>query len=139
MKSLFIVALCILVVAVCQNSTDVDGIYTDSVKTNRATMFMNYASAFDSYYLSEGGVSGDVTNNVMLPSWLPTDRSIRMYIDGGYGYVFMPSTSGVLSEIMRATEYSALVGFTDSSSLITMNGKIPKPSFIPVGYIVYVR
>lgn len=139
MKSLLIVALCFLVVAVYQNTNNGNNSYTESVKLNRASLFLNYTSAFDSYYLSSGGASGDVTNNVTLPVWLPTDNAIRMYVDGGYGYVYMPSASGVFSEIMRATDYSALIGFTDNSSIITMTGKISKPSFIPAGYIVYMR
>jgi len=139
MKSLLIVALCVLVVAFYQNSFEGNNSYNESLKLNKASLFLNYTSAFDVYYLSNGSANGDVTNKVTLPIWLPVDNTIKMYVNGGYGYVFMPSASGVLSEIMRATDYSALVGFTDNTSIITLSGKIAKPGFIPTGYIVYVR
>lgn len=139
MKSMFIVALCILVVAIYQNSFEGSKSYHETMKLNKASLFLNYTAAFDSYYLTNSTANGDVTKNVALPVWLPKDSTIRMYVNGGYGYVFMPSASGVLPEIMRATDYSALIGFTDSTSIITVTGKNPKPTFIPAGYIVYVR
>ncbi|GAB7400903.1 hypothetical protein OUHCRE2_43620 [Enterobacter asburiae] len=139
MKSLLIVALCILVVAIYQNSFEGNSSYNETLKLNKASLFLNYTAAFDAYYLANGSANGDVTNKVTLPVWLPNDVTIKMYVNGGYGYVFMPSASGVLSEIMRATDNSALIGFTDSTSIISLAGKNQKPNFIPAGYIVYVR
>ncbi|WP_047626565.1 type IV pilus biogenesis protein PilM [Enterobacter sp. ZOR0014] len=139
MKSLLIVAICFLVVAIYQNSFEGNGSYNETLKLNKASLFLNYTAAFDAYYLANGSANGDVTNKVTLPVWLPKDTTIKMYVNGGYGYVFMPSASGVLSEVMRATDYSALIGFTDSTSIISLAGKNPKPNFIPAGYIVYVR
>ncbi|MGK7247398.1 type IV pilus biogenesis protein PilM [Buttiauxella agrestis] len=139
MKSLLIVALCILVVMVYQNTISSNEVYNDSLKLNKASLFLNYTSAFDTYYLANGSASGDVTSKVTLPVWLPADSAIRMNVNGGRGYVYMPSASGVLSEILKATDYSVLIGFTDGSTITTLSGKISKPSFIPAGYIVYVR
>lgn len=139
MKSLLIVALCILVVMVYQNTISSNEAYNESLKLNKASLFLNYASVFDTYYLANGSASGDVTSKVKLPVWLPADSTIKMNINGGRGYVYMPSASGVFSEILKATDYSVLVGFTDSSTITTLSGKISKPSFIPAGYIVYVR
>ncbi|EBC5631742.1 type IV pilus biogenesis protein PilM [Salmonella enterica] len=139
MKSLLIVALCTFIVAFYQNSFDDNSSYNKTVKLNRVSLFLNYTTAFDGFYLSNGSASGDVTNKVILPVWLPTDSTIKMYINGSYGYVFMPSASGLFSEILRATDYSALIGFTDNTSIVTLAGIIPKPHFIPAGYIVYVR
>lgn len=139
MKSLLLVGLCILVITVYQNSIDSNDSYNNSLKLNKASLFLNYTTAFDSYYLSNAEQTGDVTNKVTLPVWLPMDGSIKMNITGGYGYVYMPSTSGVFSEIMKSTDYSALIGFTDNNEIITLGGKIVKPSFIPNGYIVYMR
>ncbi|EGM9156115.1 type IV pilus biogenesis protein PilM [Salmonella enterica] len=139
MKSLLIVAFCTLIVAFYQNSLDDNSSYNETVKLNRASLFLNYTAAFDGFYLSNRSESGDVTNKVILPVWLPTDSSIKMYVNGDYGYVFMPSASGLFSEVLRATDYSALIGFTDNTSIVTLAGINPKPNFIPAGYIVYVR
>ncbi|EJH2486503.1 type IV pilus biogenesis protein PilM, partial [Salmonella enterica subsp. enterica serovar Eko] len=43
------------------------------------------------------------------------------------------------NNILKRTEGSVLVGVSDSSSLVTEAGRINKPSFIPSGYIVYMR
>lgn len=139
MKSLMIVALCILVLMVYQNTLSSNEAYNDSLKFSKASMFLNYTSAFDTYYLANGSATGDVTSKVTLPVWLPYDSTIKMNVNGGRGYVYLPSASGVLSEILKATDYSVLVGFTDGSSITTLSGKVSKPSFIPAGYIVYVR
>lgn len=139
MKSLLMIALCVLMVTFYQNSFEGNTSYHDTLKLSKASLFLNYTTAFDAYYLSNGSANGDVTSKVTLPVWLPKDSTIKMYVNGGYGYVFMPSASGVLSELVRATDYSALVGFTDSNSIITLSGKIQKPGVIPAGYIVYVR
>ncbi|EIK1335782.1 type IV pilus biogenesis protein PilM [Salmonella enterica] len=139
MKSLLVMALCILVVCVYQSAIDSNDSYNESLKINRASLFLSYTTAFDNYYLSNANPVGDVTTNVTLPAWLPMDESIKMYIDGGYGYVYMPNSSGVYGEIMKKTDYSALIGVSDSSSIVTSAGKIVKPSFIPANYIVYMR
>lgn len=139
MKSLLLVGLCILVITVYQNSMGSNDSYNNSLKLNKASLFLNYTTAFDSYYLSNANQTGDVTNKVTLPAWLPMDASIKMNITGGYGYVYMPSASGVFSEIMKGTDYSALIGFTDNNAIVTLGGRIAKPSFIPDGYIVYMR
>lgn len=139
MKSLFVVALCLLVVALYQNSLEGNKSYDKTLKLTKASLFLNYTSAFDNYYLYNASANGDVTSKVAVSAWLPVDSTIKMYITGGYGYVYMPSASGVLSEIMRATGYSALIGFSDNDSITTLAGKLSKPAFIPAGYIVYVR
>lgn len=127
------------IMAALTNSNTGSDSYDDTMRKMKSSRFLNYVTAFDEYFLYNGAASGDVTQNVMLPVWLPRDDTIRMYINGGYGYVFMPTGSGVLSEILKTTDYSLLVGFTDNSSIKTSSGVILKPSFIPSGYIVYVR
>lgn len=139
MKALLLVGFCALLIAFYENALSSGEEYNTSLRMNKTATFLHYVSAFDSYYAANSTGSGDVSNNVGLPVWLPADSTIRMYISGGNGYVYMPSASGVLSEVMKATDYSYLVGYSDSSSIIMLSGKLPKPSFIPAGYIVYVR
>lgn len=139
MKSMIIVALLTLLIAFYQNYGDINDNYNNSLRTNKASMFINYTTSFDAYYLVNSSSDGDVTSKVTLPTWIPTDSSIKMYISGGYGYVYMPMNNGILSEIMKATDYSALVGVSDSTGIKTISGTIPKPAFIPSGYVVYVR
>ncbi|EET2714454.1 type IV pilus biogenesis protein PilM [Escherichia coli] len=139
MKPMSIILFCMFVIVFIANSSTGTESYDDTMRKMKSSRFLNYVAAFDEYYLYNGSASGDVTQNVVLPVWLPRDNAIRMYINGGYGYVFMPTGSGVLSEILKTTDYSLLVGFTDNASIKTSSGVIPKPSFIPSGYIVYVR
>ncbi|EGH9360821.1 type IV pilus biogenesis protein PilM [Salmonella enterica] len=139
MKSLLIISLCILVLTFWQKVVGGDKSFVETSRESNAALFLNYVTAFDSYFLNNGSATGDVTTKITLPMWLPNDGSIRMYISGGYGYVFMPSSSGLLSEIMKSTDNSLLVGFSDSTSIVTLGGRISKPAFIPPGYIVYLR
>ncbi|WOI84401.1 MULTISPECIES: type IV pilus biogenesis protein PilM [Enterobacteriaceae] len=139
MKSMLIVAFFTLLVAFYQNSDDSKESYNESLRTNKASLFLNYTSAFDTYYLTHSSANGDVTSQVTLPTWLPVDTTVKMNVSGGYGYVYMPSISGVLSEVMKATDNSALVGISDNTVIKTNSGTIAKPTFIPAGYIVYVR
>lgn len=139
MKSMLIVAFLSLLVIFYQNTDGGNESYNKSLRINKASLFLNYTSAFDSFYLANNSANGDVSSQVTLPVWMPVSSSIKMYVSNGYGYVFMPSESGVLSEIMKATDYSALVGVSDNSVIKTNSGTMAKPSFIPSGYIVYVR
>lgn len=139
MKSMLIVVFFTLLIVFYKNANYIDKNYDESLQANKSSLFLNYVSAFDNYYLANANVNGDVTNNVKLPIWIPTDSSIKMYVNGGYGYVFMPSGSGILSKILTATDYSELVGLSDSSVIKMNSGTIAKPEFIPAGYIVYVR
>ncbi|EDS7336257.1 oxidoreductase, partial [Salmonella enterica subsp. enterica serovar Pomona] len=49
MKSLLIVALCTLIVAFYQNSFEGNNSYNETLKLNKASLFLNYATAFDAY------------------------------------------------------------------------------------------
>lgn len=139
MKSMLVVAFLTLLTAFYQNLNNSRESYNESLRTNKALLFLNYTSAFDTYYPGKDSPDGDVTSKVILPDWLPKDSAIKMYIGGGYGYVCMPSESGVLAEIMKATDYSALVGVSNNTVITTTSGTMTKPAFIPPGYIVYVR
>lgn len=139
MKSMLVVALLAILMAFFQNANDNKENYIESLRTNKASLFLNYTSAFDTYYQANSSANGDVTNNVTLPTWIPKDNTVKMYISGGNGYIYMPLESGVFSEIAKATDYSALVGISDNSVIKTSSGTITKPAFIPSGYIVYVR
>lgn len=139
MKTIFMCFFGILVMTFYQSLLSDSEPRDELLELNKSTLFLNYVSAFDTYYSSHANSNGDITKQISLPVWLPSEKSIKMYVDGGYGYVFMPSSKGVLAEVLRATDYSALIGFTDLNSIITANGVIQKPAFIPQGYIVYVR
>jgi len=139
MKPLLVVAWCVFFIAVYQNSVVDNSSYAETVKVNKASLFLIYTTSFDNFYLNNSSATGDVTNKVTLPSWLPADNTVKMFISGGYGYVFMPSTSGVFSELVESTNNSTLVGFSDATSITTLSGKLAKPSFIPPNYIVYIR
>ncbi|MDE4745121.1 type IV pilus biogenesis protein PilM [Enterobacter hormaechei] len=105
----------------------------------RSGQFMNYVYAFDSYYQANSGANGDITASVPLPSWLPKNPNIKMYVNNKIGYVYVPNSKGVFSEVLKNTDFSSAVGVTDASSINTVSGKIPKPGFIGNNNIVYVR
>lgn len=105
----------------------------------KSGQFMNYVYAFDAYYQANSGANGDVTASVPLPTWLPKNSSIKMYISNKVGYVYMPVSKGVFNEVLRITDFSSAVGVTDASSINTVSGKVSKPGFIGINNIVYVR
>lgn len=106
---------------------------------SKSGQFINYVYAFDDYYKQNPNATGDVTQNVSLPAWLPKSTNINMVINNGMGYVYTPASKGMMSEVLRWTSNSSSVGISDAASINTVSGKIAKPSFIGSGYIVYVR
>ncbi|WP_447840874.1 type IV pilus biogenesis protein PilM [Enterobacter bugandensis] len=105
----------------------------------KSGQFMNYVYAFDTYYQANSGANGDVTASISLPTWLPKNSSIKMYVSNKVGYVYMPVSKGVFNEVLRITDFSSAVGVTDASSINTVSGKVSKPGFIGINNIVYVR
>ncbi|EBZ9516239.1 TPA: type IV pilus biogenesis protein PilM [Salmonella enterica] len=139
MKSFVVISLLFLWLAFYGNLRDDNDNYAASLREGKALLFLNYVNVFDSYYELNPDYNGDVTHNVTAPSWLPANVDIQMFIENKRGYVFMPAYPGVYNNILKRTEGSVLVGVSDSSSLVTEAGRINKPSFIPSGYIVYMR
>ncbi|MHB9331375.1 type IV pilus biogenesis protein PilM [Phytobacter ursingii] len=139
MKTGFIVAFSIMIIALLTNNNQSDNNLKEAKRDVTIQLFLNYITYFDEYYQNHKTEYGDVTDKVALPTWMPIDTSIRMYVNPDAAYVFMPSSSGILSGLLKITENSAMVGYSDSNNIITLAGKITKPAFIPSGYIVYVR
>ncbi|ELN0824797.1 type IV pilus biogenesis protein PilM [Salmonella enterica] len=139
MKSFIVISLFFLWLAFYGNLRADNDSYAVSLREGKALLFLNYVNVFDSYYELNPDYNGDVTHNVTAPSWLSGNVDIKMFIENKRGYVFMPAYPGVYNNILKRTEGSALVGVSDSSSLVTEAGRINKPSFIPSGYIVYMR
>lgn len=139
MKSFIVISLFFLWLAFYGNLRADNDSYAVSLREGKALLFLNYVNVFDSYYELNPDYNGDVTHNVTVPSWLPANVDIKMFIENKRGYVFMPAYPGVYNNILKRTEGSVLVGVSDSSSLVTEAGRINKPSFIPSGYIVYMR
>jgi len=110
---------------------------TDEQST--AGQFMNYVYAFDEYKSANSSATGDVTNLLPLPEWLPKNADIKTVISDGVGYVYTPNTKGLMSNIMIWTDNSSSVGVTDGANINTLSGAVIKPSFIGSGYIVYIR
>jgi hypothetical protein len=105
----------------------------------KAGQFLNYVYAFDAYRQTNAGANGDVTNSVPLPAWLPQNANIKMYVSGGVGFVYTPTSKGVYTEVLKESGNSSAVGITDNSNINTVSGTVAKPNFINSGYIVYVR
>lgn len=139
MKTTYIILFCLMVIVsltgMLSSKNSLDITQADISAKN----FLNYVLAFDEYLLSHDIINGDVTNDVVIPTWLPVNSEIKMIISAGYGYIFMPSSPGMLANVQQITGNSAMVGVSDSASISTPLGAIAKPGFIPSGYIVYVR
>lgn len=104
-----------------------------------SSLFLNYAEALNDRYLSGTPADGDMTATITLPVWQPRSSQIVVRVSGGVGYIFMPSSPGVLSQLLQDTENSAHIGLSDATGIRTLAGVVPRPSFIPAGYVVYVR
>lgn len=139
MKSALVFAFFILFIFFYKNLDNSKDQYEQSLRTNKSSSFISYTTAFDNYYYENKNDNGDVTDKVKIPIWIPKNNTVKMYISGGNGYIYMPLESGVFSEVLKATDYSALVGISDDSVIKTSSGTITKPVFIPSGNIVYVR
>lgn len=66
MKSIMIIAFCLAVIFGYLNLGNESDEYNDTVVSNRASMFMIYASTFDSFYLANPSANGEVTSKVSL-------------------------------------------------------------------------
>lgn len=106
---------------------------------SKAGQLMNYVYAFDEYINANKSATGDVTENIPLPQWLPKNSAIKTVISNGVGYVYTPNSKGLMSELMIWTDNSSSVGVSDATNINTLSGAVEKPSFIGSGYIVYIR
>jgi len=139
--SLFFTAVLLAAVSILLSVvTNVQKESVDAVTQQQlASQFLNYAEALNDRYLSGTPADGDASAQITLPGWQPRNSQISLRVSGGAGYVFMPSSPGVLSQLLQNTENSAHIGLSDATGIHTPAGVLPRPSFIPVGYIVYVR
>lgn len=103
-----------------------------------ATTFFLYVEQLDRFLSANPTFTGSVTTQIQFPAWLNKNKDIMMYVENGRGYVYMSAKSNVYDSLVSRTESSSMIGLTDSNSIITNLGPIPKPSIIPQNYIVYI-
>ncbi|AVX40717.1 type IV pilus biogenesis protein PilM [Yersinia massiliensis] len=103
-----------------------------------ATTFFLYVEQLDKYLSANPTFTGSITTQIEFPTWLSKNNNINMYAENGRGYVYMSAKSNVYDSLVSRTENSSMIGLTDSNSIITNLGPIPKPSVIPQNYIVYM-
>lgn len=103
-----------------------------------ATTFFLYVEQLDGFLSANPTFTGSVTNQIQFPAWLIKNDDIKMYVENGHGYVYMPAKSNVYESLISRTENSSMIGLTDAISIITNLGGIPKPAIIPQNYIVYM-
>ena len=131
-----LVAVSVLMSCVSDKSRDT---VADVTQAQLAGQFLNYVSAFNDLWAAGSPADGDASGRVTLPAWLPHNSNIVLRISGGVGYVFTPSSPGFYSQLMQDTENSAHFGMSDTAGINTPTGRLARPSFIPAGYVVYVR
>lgn len=108
-------------------------------QAQQAGQFINYVYAFNDLWTAKTPADGDAAARIKLPAWQPLNTSIQMRISGGAGYVFTPSSPGFYQQLMEDTENSSHFGLSDAAGINTPAGRLARPDFIPVGYVVYVR
>lgn len=140
-SSIFFAAALLAAVSIllsCVNGASRDNV-ASVTQAQLASQFLNYVAAFNELYVSGTPAEGDASTRVSLPGWQPRSSNIQLRISGGTGYVFMPSSPGVYTQLLQATENSAHFGLSDTAGINTPAGRLVRPGFIPAGYVVYVR
>ncbi|MCX8963107.1 oxidoreductase [Erwinia psidii] len=140
-SSLFFAAALLAAVSIllsCVSRTQRDH-FDNVTKEQLAGQFLNYVSAFNDLYASGPPADGDAVNRIILPGWLPKSSSIQLRISNGAGYAFAPTSPGLYTQLLQETENSSHFGISDATGINTPSGRLTRPDFIPVGYVVYVR
>ncbi|WP_313052572.1 type IV pilus biogenesis protein PilM [Pantoea piersonii] len=140
-SSLFFAAILLAAVSIllsCVNDTSRDGV-ARVTQEQQVGQFLNYVSAFNDLYASGTPADGDASGRIVLPGWQPRNSNIQLRISSGTGYVFVPSSPGFYAQLIQETETSAHFGISDAAGINTPSGQLPRPGFIPAGYVVYVR
>lgn len=106
---------------------------------NLSGQLINYSNALNDLYANGTPADGDATARLVLPQWLARNPDIRATIQGGAGFVYMPTSPGLFTQVELETEKSAHFGISDGSGMNTTAGRVNLPSFIPPGYVVYAR
>ncbi|EOW6411065.1 MULTISPECIES: type IV pilus biogenesis protein PilM [Cronobacter] len=141
MKSSLLVAALLAVVSIllsCVSDANRDKVSTVS-QQQTAGQFLHYVSALNDLYETGTPADGDADNRITLPGWLPPNSTIKLRISGGIGYVFMPASPGLFTQILQETENSLHYGLSDATGINTNSGRLVRPGFIPPGYVVYMR
>ncbi|MCW0309931.1 type IV pilus biogenesis protein PilM [Pantoea ananatis] len=106
---------------------------------NLSGQLINYSNALNDLYANGTPADGDATTRLVLPQWLARNPDIRATIQGGAGFVYMPTSPGLFTQVELETEKSAHFGISDGSGMNTTAGRVNLPAFIPPGYVVYAR
>ncbi|HAS8353299.1 TPA: hypothetical protein I7721_19630 [Vibrio vulnificus] len=110
-----------------------------AAEQSKAGQFMIYVSAFDDFHKINTTVTGEVTGFVKIPEWLPENKNIKMVIEGGVGYIYMPDSPGLMDQVIKLSNNSSHVGISNNTEIMTVSGGVIKPNFIGSGYIVFMR
>ena len=140
-SSIFFAAVLLAAVSIllsCSNDKSLN-VVASATQAQRAGQFFHYVSAFNELWAGNTPADGDATGRITLPTWLPRDTRIQLRISNGAGYVFTPSSPGLFAQLMEETEYSSHFGLSDTAGINTASGRLVRPTFIPSGYVVYVR
>lgn len=105
----------------------------------QSSQFLHYVEALDNVLCAAMPTNGDVSDRVTLPAWLPQSSGIALRISGDIAYAFRPAVPGLFSQLLQDTENSTHFGLSDLTGITTPTGWQPRPAFIPVGYVVYLR
>ncbi|EKS1073441.1 type IV pilus biogenesis protein PilM [Cronobacter sakazakii] len=141
MKSYFLAAALVVAVSIllsCVSDANRNAVETVS-QQQAAGQFLHYVAALNALYGSGTPPDGDAVDRISLPQWLPHNTTIQARISGGIGYVFMPASPGVFTQVLYDTENSSHFGFSDAVGINTNSGRLVRPGFIPPGYVVYMR
>jgi hypothetical protein len=140
-SSIFFAAALLAAVSIllsCVNEASRDNV-ASVTRMQQSGQFLHYVSAFNDLWTGQTPADGDAGTRIALPDWLPRNTGIQLRISGGAGYVYAPSSPGFFAQLMEDTENSSHFGLSEAAGINTPAGRLARPSFIPAGYVVYVR
>ncbi|ECO4313690.1 type IV pilus biogenesis protein PilM [Salmonella enterica] len=104
----------------------------------QAKSFLLYVDSAQVYKNSNPAATGNITDKIGLPVWLPQNANVTVYAVTGLTFVYMPNKPGLITAIKNLTGDSSTFGLTKSGSIVTNYGSQTKPSAIPDNSLVYI-
>ncbi|ECU8939171.1 type IV pilus biogenesis protein PilM [Salmonella enterica] len=112
--------------------------YDESLIQQQVTSYLNYVDSTQTYLNTNPGASGNITQMITLPNWLPKNTNITVYAQAGATYVFMANKPGFMELLKDSTGDSISFGLAKSGSIFTTYGTKAKPNFIPDNSVVFI-
>ncbi|EBZ6776929.1 type IV pilus biogenesis protein PilM [Salmonella enterica] len=112
--------------------------YDESIIQQQVASYLHYVDSAQAYINNNPSASGNITQIISLPNWLPKNTNITVYVQAGSTYVFMPNKPGLMKLLKNSTGDSISFGLATAGSIVTTYEKRTKPNFIPDNSVVFI-